>query len=86
MWNVLNGALSISVAMPDETVKECSFCTMNTFHRPNIEKAVARQVTTKVENEFDTTTGMRYDDIAVPAGIAQDGGIKKKKKQRMKSK
>jgi len=69
------------VAMPDETVKECSFCTMNTFHRSNIEKAVARQVTSKVENEFDTTTGMRYDDIAVPAGIAQDGGIKKKKKE-----
>jgi len=67
------------VAMPDGSVKECSFCTMNSFHRPNIEKAVARSITSKVENEFDTTTGMRYDDIEVPAGIAQDGGIKKKK-------
>ncbi|MBN1802180.1 MAG: radical SAM protein [Candidatus Lokiarchaeota archaeon] len=66
------------VAMPDGGVRECSFCTMNTFHREGIERQVAKKITEKVENEFDTTTGMRYDDIPMQTGIAQNGGIKKK--------
>lgn len=53
------------VAMPDGTVKECSFCTMNTFHRPNIEKQIAKQITQKVKEEFDTTIGLAKADIEV---------------------
>ncbi|MHA1456709.1 MAG: hypothetical protein ACTSR5_12120, partial [Promethearchaeota archaeon] len=41
------------VAMPDGTVKELPFCTMNTLHRPDIEKQVAKAITQKVRDEFD---------------------------------
>jgi len=64
------------VAMPDGNVKEISFCTMNTLHRPNIEKQIAKQVTAKVRNEFDTTTGQAIEEIEQE--IARNGGIKKK--------
>ena len=60
------------VAMPDGTVKEVSFCTMNTLHRPEIEKQVAKKLTEKVKNEFDTTMGYRVDEI--DQEIAHNGG------------
>jgi uncharacterized radical SAM superfamily Fe-S cluster-containing enzyme len=60
------------VAMPDGSVNEISFCTMNTLHRERIEKMVAKQLTEKVKEEFDTSTG-EIRDIQV---IAQNGGIK----------
>ena len=63
------------VAMPDGSVKEISFCTMNTLHRPNIEKQIAKQVTAKVKNEFDTTTGQSIEEIQQE--VARNGGIKK---------
>ncbi len=60
------------VAMPDGTVKEVSFCTMNTLHRPEIEKQVAKKLTEKVKNEFDTTMGYRVDEI--DQEVAHNGG------------
>ncbi|MEJ2248422.1 MAG: radical SAM protein [Candidatus Lokiarchaeota archaeon] len=39
------------VAMPDGTVFEAPFCTMNTIHRPNIEKLIAKKITKKVKDE-----------------------------------
>jgi len=63
------------VAMPDDTVKEISFCTMNTIHRASIEKQIAKQITAKVRDEFDTTTGQEV--IEVSPEVARNGGIKK---------
>jgi uncharacterized radical SAM superfamily Fe-S cluster-containing enzyme len=63
------------VAMPDGSVKEVSFCTMNTIHRPIIEKQVAKKVTAKVKNEFDTSTGQAFEEIEQE--VARNGGIKK---------
>ncbi|MHA1915942.1 MAG: tetraether lipid synthase Tes [Promethearchaeota archaeon] len=63
------------VAMPDDTVKEVSFCTMNSIHRPEIEKQVAKQITAKVRNEFDTTTGQ--EAVEVKPVVARNGGTKK---------
>jgi len=62
------------IAMPDGSVKECSFCTMNTFHRPNIEKQIAQKLTDKMKNEFDTTVGLAADDLE--KDIATNGGTK----------
>jgi uncharacterized radical SAM superfamily Fe-S cluster-containing enzyme len=59
------------IAMPDGSVKECSFCTMNSIHRPEIEKQIAKQVTAKVRDEFDTSTGQAVEEIeqeVVPNG------------------
>ncbi|TFG23360.1 MAG: radical SAM protein, partial [Promethearchaeota archaeon] len=64
------------IAMPDGTVKEVSFCTMNTLHRSEIEKQVAKKLTEKVKNEFDTTMGYRVDEI--DQEIAHNGGTIKK--------
>ena len=63
------------VAMPDETVKEISFCTMNTIHRPEIEKQIAKEITAKIKNEFDTTTGQAV--VEIEPEVARNGGIKK---------
>ncbi|MFX1311749.1 MAG: tetraether lipid synthase Tes [Promethearchaeota archaeon] len=63
------------VAMPDGSVKEISFCTMNTLHRPHIEKQIAKKLTEKVRNEFDTSTGRPIAEIQQE--IARNGGIKK---------
>jgi uncharacterized radical SAM superfamily Fe-S cluster-containing enzyme len=63
------------VAMPDGSVKEISFCTMNTIHRPNIEKQVAKKLTQKVKEEFDTSIGQAREDIQQE--VAQNGGINK---------
>jgi len=63
------------VAMPDGTVKEVSFCTMNTLHRPEIEKQIAKEITPKVRDEFDTTTGQ--ETVEVRPEIARNGGMKK---------
>ena len=63
------------VAMPDGTVKEISFCTMNTIHRPEIEKQIAKQITPKVRDEFDTTTGQTLEEIEQE--VARNGGMKK---------
>jgi len=63
------------VAMPDGTVKEVSFCTMNTIHRPEIEKQIAKQITAKVRDEFDTTTGQTVEEIQQE--VARNGGMKK---------
>ncbi len=63
------------VAMPDGTIKEIPFCTMNTLHRERIEKQVAKKITQKVREEFDTTTGQTREDIRQE--VAQNGGIKK---------
>ncbi|MHA2009459.1 MAG: tetraether lipid synthase Tes [Promethearchaeota archaeon] len=63
------------VAMPDDTVKEISFCTMNSIHRPMIEKQIAKEITAKVRNEFDTTTGQ--ETVEVKPAVARNGGIKK---------
>ena len=60
------------VAMPDGSVKEISFCTMNTFQRPDIEKQVAKQLTAKVKHEFDTTKGLRTEEIE--QDISHNGG------------
>lgn len=62
------------VPMPDGTVREIPFCTMNTLHRPHIEKLVAREATEKVRNEFNTSTG----ELNVSIEVAQNGGEKKK--------
>jgi hypothetical protein len=63
------------VAMPDGSVKEISFCTMNTIHRSEIEKIVAKKLTGKVREEFDTNTGQEREEIQ--QRVAQNGGIKK---------
>jgi hypothetical protein len=63
------------VAMPDDTVKEISFCTMNSIHRPEIEKQIAKEITPKVRDEFDTTTGQETAEIKPQ--VARNGGIKK---------
>ena len=63
------------VAMPDGSVKEVSFCTMNTLHRPIIEKQIAKQITAKIRNEFDTSTGQAVTEIEHE--VARNGGIKK---------
>jgi len=63
------------VAMPDESVKEISFCTMNSIHRPEIEKQIAKEITAKVRNEFDTTTGQ--ESVEVKPVVARNGGTKK---------
>jgi len=60
------------IAMPDGSVKEISFCTMNTFYRPDIEKLVAKQLTEKMRNEFDTSKGMKAEEIK--HDIAHNGG------------
>jgi uncharacterized radical SAM superfamily Fe-S cluster-containing enzyme len=62
------------VAMPDGSVKEISFCTMNTIHRPHIEKQVAKKITQKIRDEFDTSVGQARDDIKQE--LAQNGGRK----------
>ena len=67
------------VAMPDGSVKEISFCTMNTIHRPIIEKQIAKQITQKIKNEFDTTTGQAVEEIEQE--IARNGGIKKEEEE-----
>ncbi|MFX1414487.1 MAG: tetraether lipid synthase Tes [Promethearchaeota archaeon] len=65
------------VAMPDGTVNEISFCTMNTIHRPIIEKQVAKKVTQKVRDEFDTSVGQAREDLEqkIEPEVAQNGGI-----------
>jgi hypothetical protein len=63
------------VAMPDGSVKEISFCTMNTIHREGIEKQVAKKVTAKVKEEFDTATGQTREEIQQQ--VAQNGGMRK---------
>ena len=62
------------VAMPDGTVKELPFCTMNTLHRSDIEKQVAKKITQKVRDEFDTTVGQARQDIELE--IMPNGGTK----------
>jgi hypothetical protein len=62
------------VAMPDGTVKELPFCTMNTLHRPNIEKQVAKAITQKVRDEFDTSVGQAREDIELE--VMPNGGKK----------
>jgi len=62
------------VAMPDGTVKELPFCTMNTLHRPNIEKQVAKTITQKVRDEFDTSVGQARADIELE--VMPNGGTK----------
>jgi uncharacterized radical SAM superfamily Fe-S cluster-containing enzyme len=61
------------VAMPDGTVKELPFCTMNTLHRENIERQVAKKITKQIMEEFDTTTGQTREEIRQE--VAQNGGI-----------
>ncbi|TFG24827.1 MAG: radical SAM protein [Promethearchaeota archaeon] len=63
------------VAMPDGSVREIPFCTMNTLHRANIEKQIAKKLTQKVKTEFDTTTGQEAIDIE--PDIMHNGGIEK---------
>jgi len=62
------------VAMPDGTVKELPFCTMNTLHRPDIEKQVAKAITPKVRDEFDTSVGQARADIEIE--VMPNGGTK----------
>ncbi len=64
------------VALPDGTIFESPFCTMNTLHRPVVEKMIAKQYTEKIRNEFDTTLGQRADEIVQE--VAYNGGTKKK--------
>lgn len=63
------------VAMPDGSIREIPFCTMNTLHRENIEKQIAKKLTQKVKTEFDTSTGQR--SIELEPEIARNGGIEK---------
>ena len=63
------------VAMPDDTVAEISFCTMNSIHRASIEKQIAKEITAKVRDEFDTTTGQEI--AVISPDVARNGGIKK---------
>ncbi|MHA1147165.1 MAG: radical SAM protein [Promethearchaeota archaeon] len=62
------------VALPDGMVWEAPFCTMNTLHREQIEKLVAKKLTDKVKNEFDTSIGQRTEDIELY--ISPNGGEK----------
>ena len=64
------------VAMPDGSVWEAPFCTMNTLHRPVIEKQVAKKITQKVRDEFDTTVGQARQEIELE--VMPNGGTKKK--------
>ena len=57
--------MHFGVAMPDGSVWEAPFCTMNTLHRPRIEKLVAKKVTQKVRDEFDTSVGQARADLEV---------------------
>ncbi|MFW9898726.1 MAG: tetraether lipid synthase Tes [Candidatus Thorarchaeota archaeon] len=66
------------VAMPDGEVKEISFCTMNIFHRENIEKQTSKKLTEKIRNEFDTTVGLPADEV--DQKLAHNGGIIKEDK------
>ena len=61
--------------MPDGSVKEISFCTMNTLHREGIEKQVAKKLTAKVKEEFDTSRGQTREEIVQE--VAQNGGMRK---------
>jgi len=61
------------IAMPDGTIKEIPFCTMNSLHRESIEKQVAKKITQEVREEFDTTTGQTREEIRQE--VAQNGGI-----------
>ena len=63
-------------AMPDGSIYEAPFCTTNTLHRKGIEKKIAKKVTAKVANEFDTSKGVRVGNIEEE--IAHNGGTKKK--------
>ncbi|MHA1803080.1 MAG: tetraether lipid synthase Tes [Promethearchaeota archaeon] len=63
------------VAMPDGSVREIPFCTMNTLHRPIIENIIKMEATEKIKSEFDTTTGQ----LNVEIEVARNGGEKKKK-------
>ena len=60
--------------MPDGSVWEAPFCTMNTLHRPVIEKQVAKKITQKVRDEFDTTVGQARQDIELE--VMPNGGTK----------
>jgi uncharacterized radical SAM superfamily Fe-S cluster-containing enzyme len=64
------------VAMPDGTVREIPFCTMNTLHRSEIEKIIAKKLTAKVKNEFNTSTGLEAQ--AIEQDLAHNGGTIKK--------
>ena len=64
------------VAMPDGSVWEAPFCTMNTLHRPRIEKMVAKKITQKVRDEFDTSVGQARADLQVET--MYNGGSKVK--------
>jgi len=64
------------IPLPDGTVKEIPFCTMNTLHRPEMEKLTAKKITEKIRNEFDTTTGL--ENVEVEPEIARNGGVPKK--------
>jgi hypothetical protein len=66
------------VAMPDGEVREISFCTMNTFHREDIEKQISKKLTEKIRNEFNTTVGLRADEA--DQELAHNGGIIKEDK------
>ncbi|GAH43933.1 unnamed protein product, partial [marine sediment metagenome] len=46
-----------------------------TLHRERIEKQIAKNITQKVMEEFDTTTGQTREEIQQE--VAQNGGIKK---------
>ncbi|GAG54883.1 unnamed protein product [marine sediment metagenome] len=51
------------LVMPhDGSIREVSFCTMNTFHRERYEKMIAKKVSDKVKNEFDTTMGLTVEE------------------------
>jgi 7,8-dihydro-6-hydroxymethylpterin dimethyltransferase len=67
------------VAMPDGSVWEAPFCTMNTLHRPRIEKLVAKKVTQKVRDEFDTSVGQARADLQVTT--MYNGGSKVKQEE-----
>ncbi len=53
------------VAMPDGSIFEAPFCTMNNLYRPMIEKKIAKNLSKKVENEFDTSKGINFNEIPV---------------------
>jgi uncharacterized radical SAM superfamily Fe-S cluster-containing enzyme len=60
--------------MPDGSVFEAPFCTMNTIHRERIEKKVAKKAGEKVMQEFDTSKGQR---VLPEQDLAHNGGTKK---------
>ena len=47
----------------DGSVFEAPFCTMNNIYRPLVEKKNAKKLTDKVENEFDTSKGIKIGEI-----------------------